>query len=75
MGRQNSNLRKIGSRPGPLADWNVGASVGTGAGVATTVEGDVCDCIVRKLARISFEYKQSRTLIRILLYILLEWKI
>jgi hypothetical protein len=29
MGRQNSNLRKIGSRPGPLADWNVGASVGT----------------------------------------------
>jgi hypothetical protein len=29
MGRQNSNLRKIGSRPSPLADWSVGASVGT----------------------------------------------
>src|SRR5271163_4318263 len=25
MGRQNSNLREIGSRAGPLADWNVGA--------------------------------------------------
>jgi hypothetical protein len=23
MGRQNSNLRKIGSRLGPLADWNL----------------------------------------------------
>jgi hypothetical protein len=32
MRRQNSNLCKIGSRPGPLADWNVGASVGTGTG-------------------------------------------
>jgi hypothetical protein len=46
-----------------------------GAGVATAAKGDVCDCVARKLARISVEYKQSRTLIRILLYILLEWKI
>jgi len=29
MGRQNSNPRKTGSRPAPLADWNVAGSVGT----------------------------------------------